>query len=520
MKPKKLIYQMTSCLTCTTIFTGLSLSCSINNTIVFYNYKAYLSPEIANEIYSDLDYKVFDTINEFTNAIKLNKVNAGIGSDQQAVQLIRQNYLQPINYLDIFWPENVVKPSWAINKTIDEILNDHESLKQYRNYQKNLLTKEVFDHLESYDKYLIAENNKDNQPNKHLIDYMVPYFNQDAVIAYNPSKIDKKNQPLTSDLYDFDNKIINDALRFNKQNSNNNSLEMIDILQSLKHNNFKYWAITDAVRDLMIYGSSYYKIVDSPKQNSYKVESHPTGEASTTYQPTLYKTLLNNFAQLIEDGTGEKINSKNIYLSGVGLELVNKLIDPNSNVQVALIYNGDAIDAFDSLDNDIRVQKGTIRYLRPSGNIMLVDGLIIPLKTDENTYKQVISAAKKYFFGGLQNQNIPYNILNLSNKNNIDLNEYSYYENAKKVGYTSAYKNAYYYMINSNFKVYDSKNQLIENESIYYQNLYKITNESTIFNFKNNTSLIKYNVKHTEAAPINMQKTNEIYTEWNLMISS
>ncbi|PPJ44556.1 hypothetical protein C0075_25890, partial [Rhizobium sp. KAs_5_22] len=75
------------------------------------------------------------------------------------------------------------------------------------------------------------------------------------------------------------------------------------------------------------------------------------------------------------DGTGFDIkDNKHISFIGDGLEIVNNIINPTRpDVNVAIMYNGDAIDAYYGSDNfpDV-VEDGEIRSIKPKHNLLLV----------------------------------------------------------------------------------------------------------------------------------------------------
>lgn len=78
----------------------------------FYNYKSYISDSGHQILSSNFDYKEFDTLNEFTKAILTRKALGGIGSDAQAVQLIRRDKLKEIDYLKVFIKDQKNRPNW------------------------------------------------------------------------------------------------------------------------------------------------------------------------------------------------------------------------------------------------------------------------------------------------------------------------------------------------------------------------------------------------------------------------
>ncbi|SGA22905.1 Uncharacterised protein [Mycoplasmopsis arginini] len=55
--------------------------------------------------------------------------------------------------------------------------------------------------------------------------------------------------------------------------------------------------------------------------------------------------------------------------------MLNHLIEPKEGrSDSAVIYNGDALDAYYSKDNFASVEDGLIRFIRPKYNYLLMDG--------------------------------------------------------------------------------------------------------------------------------------------------
>ncbi|TNK84282.1 hypothetical protein C4M81_02775, partial [Mycoplasmopsis pullorum] len=322
----------------------------------FYNYKASMSHRLIDSVAQTFNYKQFNEITEFTTAIINNKAVAGIGTDYLAVSLVKQNLLKKIDYaslLDI--PD------------LDE--------KDYEEALKVILTKETWEHLKSYDEYLTTDINgeKFDKP-RHLWEYFMPYFNQDAVIAYNVSKveIDQKYRIIDEETGKSINEI--DFERLNESEEYHDSAyKLINILKILNESGYKYWNITDAIRDNMLYGSTY----DFNLDTHVRTDSEFTGSVNDES----YVRLIKNFKQLIKDGTGFGVeNTSRINFIGDGLNIVNNLINPverDTKAHAAIIYNGDGIDAYYSSDNYADVEDGSaIRFVKPEKNLFLVDGYV------------------------------------------------------------------------------------------------------------------------------------------------
>ncbi|CNS08118.1 Uncharacterised protein [Salmonella enterica subsp. enterica serovar Typhimurium str. DT104] len=89
-----------------------------------------------------------------------------------------------------------------------------------------------------------------------------------------------------------------------------------------------------------------------------------------------YKFLVDNFIKYIAEITGfDYFDLRHNVFKTSGLELVNAIIDPSLNQDVALLYNGDALDAHFSKDNYEELQEeNTIAIIRPKNNLTLLDG--------------------------------------------------------------------------------------------------------------------------------------------------
>ncbi|WP_051630095.1 hypothetical protein [Mycoplasma simbae] len=471
----------------------------------FYNYKSYMSELAIDTVSQNYDYKEFETINEFTKAILTRKALAGIGSDAQAVQLIRRGQLKEIDYLKLFVEQT---PEWAQGKKYEEYRN----LPQYRELQKNLYTDLVWNHLTSYDKVLQTDyNNKpweDGQA-RHLYDYFIPYFTQDMVVAYNPVKVEKSLEGVDfsteegrAKLYQADQKVLNRLFNdgFNKDKiATEKEARLVDILRALKNSGYTRWEMTDAVRDNMIYGSAY----EYDNESTYD-DSFITGNANTAEEPDLYKRLIDNFSKLIEDGIGAGLTDPSVQLLGDGQLLLTNLISDQSNVQAGILYNGDATDAYFSSDNIESVIDGTIRFLRPKSNLLLIDGLVIAHSDNvkESEYDRVLETAKAAFLDGLQQNSWAH----LSSE---QVEALPAFENFNYVSYTPAFKVLYEYALNNIF------NDLTPYEAEYAKQLYEIQPTYNIVDPVTNQVLFSYNVKHVGIVPTDQKTQTNLTTYWN-----
>ncbi|WP_322900896.1 type 2 periplasmic-binding domain-containing protein [Mycoplasmopsis felis] len=444
-KFKRFIIFGASLLFLSTIFTTtLTLKKNKSFKPSFYNYKSYMSDDNIEHLNNTFDYKEFDEINQFTNALINNKAAAGIGSDFLAAELANKgliskldysillnlpelkNYLKYDDYLKEFNELNIQlkntkdqEQKASLNNKILKIqqnLNDSKKAKELiKQYVKLTLRPEIWNHLNSYN---LNDNNE-------LWEYFYPYYSQDMVIAYNIKKVSINPENLDEnqsiDISKYIDKFINTEP--NKEIIQN-PYSIINLLKIISENGYDKWVITDAVRDNMLYGSSYWPL---PNGRTNEKFTGIVQEEDNNSKP--YEILIDSFVDLIKDGTGFDIrNNKHITLKGDGLEIVNDLINPNRpDINAAIMYNGDAIDSYYGSDNfPNQVEDGEIRAIKPNQNILLVDGLVLSNKLNQETkddfmhnistgyYSYLSKVIQKY--KSIFNQDLEQNFDNLQNK--------------------------------------------------------------------------------------------------------
>ncbi|WP_051617785.1 hypothetical protein [Mycoplasmopsis iners] len=523
----------------------------------FYNYKQYINDgdDVSHKrrINQDFDFKEFDTLNQFTNAILTNKAVAGIGSDSQAVTLIKKGKLEKLDFKKLFPKAFESNP----DASLEEVL-------------KSIYTEGVWNHLASYDDELLTdENGKAYEQPLHLWEYFLPYFAQDMVVAYNPAKLNLKNQKHGAE-YDFKatstlEKKIYDKLMEERPEDKSweaGSFSLYSILKVLKEEGFDNLEATDAVRDNMIYGSAYrldknankyvsiyatgkgqnFNKVNDPnklielfkkhvedekaKGNNFETSDKMIEELEMfanqqTSGASNYQELIDQFESLIKNATGYALNSSKINFIGNGLELVDKIISPQSEIQMGIIYNGDTVDAFFGNDNNSNVRDGELRYLRPKDNLLLVDGLVIVKGTSDEVKNKVYSAARDTFIQGIGDGTWD------SVEDKLELGSVL---NFDSVGYTPVFKKVVEYVREEYFKSIEEWEKPdnftdeewakhIEYEIKYVNNLFDIKDHYTVWNPLNpDEEITAYNVHHYDIKPVDQKTLTEIETYWNLKI--
>lgn len=527
---------------------------------VFYNFQSYLDKDMVEKLNESFEYKNFSMVEEFSKALITNKATAGISSDAQAAKLIINEHekspklrkFKRIEFKEL-WGEN-----WDDSKTTLDNL-------------KVIYTAPVIEHLLKYDVYFedLVIYDKDGNPVKkdgkvlknidlpfeeriHLYDYFIPYYVQDMVVAYNPLKLKSYKRELKKNgasgyfkkaHNEFEHQINKRLYEVFNDPHNDNKITIIDSLRSVswpygidnkENDRFEHYSFTNSVRDVMIYGSSYRFNTETGRY-----ESQLSGDAvikeqgtitGTQLETPIYKDLIDQFINLFEHGSGYKIDdTAHVKTSGDGQELLNDLVDPEKATGVGIIYNGDALDAYYSEDNisDTSIPEGVIRYIRPSANLLLLDGLVISSDADDETVSKIINTAKTSYFGGLNKtkdhwtkEKLEYSFEN----DPIDkaLEKYGAYKNFEYIMYTPAQQILYDYVLENEFEEsvrVDASEEIQNYEKDYLKNLFiiKSGNERYKIGHKNTTAFegwneIEYFVEHIAISPVNHKVETEINT--------
>ncbi|MBN0919123.1 hypothetical protein [[Mycoplasma] gypis] len=331
-----------------------------------YNYGSYLSPKIIQKIKTNYNYKVFNDINEFSVAINNKKTVGGVGSDFQTAQLIIEDKLKKFDFTTLF---DTDKNTNLIDQLKQIYLpNVITHLQEYDNKILNIIKKQYPDKLLNNTEYDIDGDKKPD----HFWEYIIPYYIQDKVIAYNVNKEFRPYLKLTEDE-------IENGIEFK-----DNSWETI--IKTLKQHNYRVFAWNNAYYDNMMIGAFYN---DYKKPGSWLDKN----QNLKPFDEQNYESAIKGFESFVKDETGFDLkNTKRNFLIGDGLELANSVIEPRlERADVAVMYNGDAIDAYYSSDNFANAPDGYIRFIRPKNNFLLMDGWI---QTKELTDQQSLEFTK------------------------------------------------------------------------------------------------------------------------------
>lgn len=310
-------------------------------TATFWNYKDYISEDAQNSIKGYYDYTQFNDLPELERAILGNKVMAGVGSDYYNVMLANKGLIQKIDFNAVFKGVKV-----TVNGTEKTFGNLPAA--EIEETVKSLYTKQVWDLMATFD---------DSVDTGDLWEYMVPYFLQNKVIAINPTKVTANagHDAELATLKGVDQTAI-DALFPDKSYS--------AILAKLKAIGFKDIAVNNYMRDNLMIGSEVTTF-----SNTVNADTAPT--------------YIQGFDAVLDSLSSDESHRRFIdsgYETLMALHSRSEVEQFGSDV--AIMYNGDALDAFYGQDQVPKVTNwdhaGEIRTITPTNTTYLLDGVVIP----------------------------------------------------------------------------------------------------------------------------------------------
>lgn len=367
----------------------------------FYTYSSYADQKTINEIDKKYSYKEYGSAKDFEYSLENNKAIAGVASDYSIISLINDGKIAPIsktikkiNNLDKEWDQYFSHQSVEQMNFFDSYLEQEKLLSLYKDY--------------GYTKFKFS-------------DFVVPYFINDKLLAVDTSKLLGKIN-LSKDFLEFGNKIptLEEAISKIKEKAKDDQKD------------FKIqW--TKNERENTVYGST----VNNPTFDNW----------TTQITDENYEEWINNFASIVEKGTGATISNikRNLFETDSDV-ILNNLINPKSDISVASIYNGDALDAYFGHDNFQSVTDGDrVRIIRTKYTIRILDCFVVSSSVNQNDLEQILKDFNETLFNGMflteEELNEKEDIYNLDGIMRI----FDY------VNYTPAARGAYQYIYNNYF---------------------------------------------------------------------
>lgn len=362
------------------------------------NYQLYIAGDAKTSITSDgFAYKEFDDLPQLKSWIQQNKVAGAISSDYLTAQIAKKGWLQKIDFENaLFKPEGltIAKADWA-----------RELQKEY--------TPEAWKILASFDNYL-GDVDGDGTNDK-LWEYSIPYFSQTKVIAVNFDKSKLSGQEKAEQLK-------MSPTDFQKQFAGLNNKQIFEKLKTL---GFGHLLVNDYWRDNLMMGSNDQGAFSS-KITGQNVDGQPD-----------FKAYTNKF----KEATSGVFGDENVQYDTSGGRSLNKLVNPQEkSVDVATLYNGDALDAYlvrgDDTDgtNEGWTPVGTdkdytsnVRVISPQNPSFMLDTFVVPVTVKGDALSAVYATMYKAVFQGFSKT--------------TDVDKTAVYTNFDSVNYTPAWKN-------------------------------------------------------------------------------
>lgn len=349
---KKIILVISSAISGLLLLIGiLSIKLLFPFKPSFYSYSSYADQKTIDQISQKYTYKEYGSATDFEYYLENNKAIAGVASDYSIISLINDGKLYPISGL--IKEQNKLSGDWESYFT-EQAQDQMRSFDQYLNQSK-------------WNDQIKQELGYDSNYTLKFSDFVVPYFINDKLIALDTSKLGFKE------------------LTFDKPPTLEEAL--ITIREQNKNNNFKMqW--TKNERENIVYGST----INNPKENW-----------DTKITNSNYESWLNNFAQIVQKGTNAPMNDIKINLFENDSDVIlNNLINPTSNINVASIYNGDALDAYYGHDNFQDIVDGDrVRIIRTKYTIRILDCFVVSSSIDINDLNQVLKDFNQTLFNGM-----------------------------------------------------------------------------------------------------------------------
>lgn len=393
----------------------------------FYVYSSYVDKQTVKNIDKKYSLKEYQDANAFDYAISNQKAIAGITSDYLIINLIKEGKISPIS--------KEIKEINELEFEIDSYFSD-ETQDQMKKYDYGFEGYKGLINDEETQKMLQEKYPEYGNYKFKMSDFIVPYFINDRVYAFDSKKIlNQTFAPGTN---------IN-PLNFNTKNINNQCIPEAET--------------TEEVLEKIIKSSKSPNVViqwiKNEIENSVIGSEWNNGVFSTSITEENYKNLVNNFSNIVKKGTGHSIsdNKANIFESDSDV-ILNNLINPSSRIKAAVLYNGDALDAYYGNDNFSDIEDGDrLRIIRTKNNVRILDAFVVSSDVSSNQRKDLLNFFNQQLFNNmfkskkdLEKEN---EILKKDNKSIFETNGimriFDY------VNYTPAAKGAFEFIVESDY---------------------------------------------------------------------
>lgn len=401
-------------MSCSSFLKGNSSNGSQKSDLSFMNYDDYINEDIQNEISNSFEYKTFGDLPELKQAILDQKIAAGVGSDYFNAQLAGMGLIQKIDF----------NKALGINKNRDTWAEELKAI--YTPETWTLLNSFTLKkYRKSGDGYVIAHDSNGHEihdvdgdgKQDYLWEYMIPYFIQNKVVAFNPYKIAETpaNKADLDKLKSTDPSVVESVFG---SAGHSTYKQILDKLHGL---GFRKMAINNYFRDNLMIGSE-----------------DATGTAFSGNVPSIAKgkEYANGFINLLKGwNVVDWIDS--------GVDSLSTLVSPapEKDAEVSMLYNGDALYAYNGADVK-DVQENQVRIATPKNPTFLLDGVVIPsyIKDDWWEMQRVYRVLSQTLYQGV-----------MAKPEMASFGENQIAKNFDYVNYSAAFKNLQTYIRDSYF---------------------------------------------------------------------
>ena len=390
------VFAVVSC----SLFSGDSEDGRSN--LEFYNYEDYINDDDADPsegtsaaiLDSRYHYQTFGDLPEFETYIKQERTIGGVGSDYFNASLAQRGLIRKIDFSKVF------------DMPGDKSLWETELQKIYTPEAWKILNSFALTNDEGSND--IDGDGIDDQ----LWEYMIPYFSQNKVLAFNPFDDEFANAPadVLATLQGTDQAAIQALF--------GGDLSYSNILTKMHEWGASRFVNNDYMRDNMMIGSE-------------SLNGDTTGHVDSVAQGRQY---LDAYKTMLHD-TGMRVSD----VQTSGTETLRSLLRINGHQptsSVGFMYNGDALYGYYGGDIDGAVD-GELRIVTPENSTYLLDGVVMAANTtaDLDVQDRFYDTIKEALFKGAQTSYSGY--AGFTSSDNMVYNNFDY------VNYTPSYTNVH-----------------------------------------------------------------------------
>ena len=136
-------------------------------------------------------------------------------------------------------------------------------------------------------------------------------------------------------------------------------------------------------------------------ENSILGSEYNGGTFNTELNEDNYLTNLENFSNIVQEATGASMSNNSVNLFETDSDgILNNLINPDNRINIATLYNGDALDAYWGSDNyEGKMEDGDrLRFVRTKNSIQILDAFVVSSDVSADTRKELLEYFNYWMF--------------------------------------------------------------------------------------------------------------------------